>query len=192
MIEAEFRSVLQERIEARYLSDGGHLVHELAIPQHRARVDIAVVGNNLVGFEIKTANDTLSRLARQQDAYNKVFDRMYLAVEHRHLARALLQAPAWWGVLELAESAGGLRWVQHRSSRLNPAVDLHALAQLLWRQEVLDELDELGLAKGVRSASKQVLWRALADAAPRVVSRRDLHARLRRRLIARGEWRAAR
>ncbi|WP_420030176.1 sce7726 family protein [Psychromicrobium xiongbiense] len=175
-----------------YHASGEHrVVHELALPQQSARVDIAVIGNSMVGFEIKTANDTLARLPQQQAAYGCVFDRMFIALEHKHLDHAAQTIPNWWGILEMTTARGTPRFIQRRASRVNPNASTHALVQLLWRDEVLDELTDLGLHHGVRSANKSVLWERLSGAAPGHLSKRDLKSRVRNRLTHREDWRAA-
>lgn len=166
------------------------VIHELALPQHGARVDIAVVADRLIGFEMKTASDSLARLPQQQRAYGMVFDRMFIAVESKHIATVMDAVPEWWGVLELTAPAGRRPWTQRRASRLNPDGSLHALVQLLWREETLEELEELGLG-GRRSATRAELWSRLANAAPGHVARRELQARVRTRLMNRADWRAA-
>ena len=192
MQESEARDVLAAYIARTYRTKSSHrVVHELALPQRGARVDLAVIADSLDGFEIKTANDTLGRLPQQQAAYGLVFDRMIIVAERKHLPKALEVVPAWWGVLELITDHRGSRLIQRRRSRLNPDVRLRALVELLWRDEVLAELVDLGLDHGARSANRAALWERLAGAVPQVVSRKDLRARVRARLTSREGWRAA-
>jgi hypothetical protein len=165
------------------------VVDELALTQRGARVDIAVVGDEFIGFEIKTANDSLARLPSQLEAYGAVFDRIVLAAETRHVADAVAILPPWWGILELKESSRGPLWIQRRVPKLNPTVDLHALVQLLWRDEVLEELDGLGVGAGLASANKSRLWATLASTCPGLVNRRGLKAIVRNRLRTRAGWR---
>jgi hypothetical protein len=186
----EVRGALTARLSAKYTADDGRLVHELAIPQHSARVDLAWISASLTGFEIKSGADTLQRLPAQQLAYGRVFDRMYLALESCHLERALSVIPNWWGVLELRSTRNGPRWIERRRSRLNPQVDIHSVVQLLWRSEVVDELRAVGIERGVASAPKSVLWTRLAEAAPERISTSALKARVRSRLRLREGWRA--
>lgn len=191
MLEAEFRGLLAGHIDSKFGQQARfRVIHELALPQQGARVDIAVVADYLIGFEIKTASDDLTRLPQQQLAYGQVFDRMFIAVEPKHLARVLETVPNWWGVLEAQSRAGRIKFTQRRPSRLNPDTSLHALVQLLWRDEVLDELRELGLERGLRGAPRQELWRRLAEASPSHIKRRDLKANVRARLKSREGWRA--
>ena len=190
MRENEFRELLTAHIAAKFRNRPTYrVVHELALPQRGARIDVAVVAESLIGFEIKTANDTLARLPQQQLAYGLVFDRMFIAVEPKHLPEALQIAPHWWGVLEMTATRAGLRLVQRRRSLLNPNASTHALVQLLWRNEVLAELTDLGLAQGLRSANRTALWERLSSAAPVHISRRELKARVRAHLTNREDWR---
>ncbi len=47
-------------------------------------------------------------------------------------------------------------------SRLNLAVDPQLLSQLLWREEALRILSDLGLAHGVRTKSRKLMWKLLS------------------------------
>jgi hypothetical protein len=190
MREAEVRAALAGVLERQHPAGATRLIHELDLCQAEARIDLAVVNGSMIGWEIKTASDTLARLPRQQEVYSKVFDRVWLAAAPRHVERALEQVPAWWGVAEVVEHADGYRFRVLRTSRRNWDVDLHALVRLLWRAEALDELKALGLSDGLERAPRRVLWAALADAAPRQVSKTDLRGRVRWRLRTRRGWRS--
>ena len=52
---------------------GTLFVNELGLNHGRFRADIAVMNGKLVGYEIKTDQDTLVRLPAQIDGYNEVF-----------------------------------------------------------------------------------------------------------------------
>ncbi|SLE92600.1 sce7726 family protein [Mycobacteroides abscessus] len=185
-------SDVRTAIATRVTSDGGirRVIPELALCQAAARIDVAVVEPaRLVGWEIKTETDGLRRLPRQEEVYSRVFDRVWLAVHAKHLPTALDLVPDWWGAVRVEEHSAGCRLVQVRPSRLNRSIDLHALTCLLWRDEVLGELNELGLADGLARAPKRELWDALASAAPRHVSPTQLRRRIRVRLISRRGWR---
>lgn len=191
MREADVREAVRARI-ARDVGGLGpaRVIEELGLCQAEVRVDIAVIDRRITGWEIKSAADTLTRLPAQAAVYNRVFDRMWLAADQRHLTRAATLVPSWWGlaVIEVAEpSRCKLKTV--RPSRLNREVDLRSLVQLLWRDEAYDELVQLGLADGLRRATRTELWAALAEASPRHISRTGLQARVRARLKARAGWR---
>lgn len=167
------------------------ILPELGLCQAEARIDLATVNGHLTGWEIKTAADTLVRLPRQESVYSRVFDRMWLAADAKHVGAALELIPAWWGVCEVVPTGAGIRFRKVRDARINRSVDLHAIVRLLWRDEVLEELDSLGLAQGHARSPKRVLWDELAGAAPKYVSRTHLRRRVRERLKTRRGWRSA-
>lgn len=193
VLEAEVRAALVDRIRAEHPDDEQtRLVPELSLCRAAARVDLAVINGRLTGWEIKTQADSLTRLPAQAEVYSRVFDRVWLAADGRHVPSALRMLPDWWGVVRISTSDQGCRFITVRRSKLNPAVDLPSLVRLLWRDETLLELESLGLAAGLERAPRTVLWDALAAAAPAVASRAQLQRRVRDRLRTRRGWRADR
>lgn len=184
------RAALASKLTAGHDLGGSRIIHELDLCQAAARVDIAVVNGSMTGWEIKTASDTLTRLPRQRDVYSRVFDRVWLAAAPRHVEPALALIPDWWGVVEIRGESDTYRFRTVRRSKRNPAVDLHSVVRLLWRQETLEELQAIGLGDGMQRAPRRVLWEALAQAAPRRVSKTLLKERVRWRLKTRAGWRS--
>jgi hypothetical protein len=188
MRESDVRTAIAER--AQRSPDPTLLINEMALCQAEARIDVAFVQpQRLVGWEIKTKADRLTRLNSQEAVYSRVFDRVWLAADVRHLDQALAVVPRWWGVMRVEDRAGTCRLVQVRPSRLNRAVDLHSLVCLLWRDETLAELQSLNLSSGVERTPRRELWGRLAAAAPRRVSPAALRRRVRLRIMARTDWR---
>lgn len=188
--EAEVRAAVQRRAESR----GGHaearFISELNVCQSAARIDLAAVNSRLLGWEIKTAFDSLERLPGQQAIYSRVFDRVWLVADERHIDKAVQLIPDWWGVLQIRERGGVCGLVEIRRSRLNRQVDLFSLVKLLWRQETLDELHRLNLSRGLERAPRRELWEALAGAAPKHITTSALQGRVRARLKERRGWRS--
>lgn len=193
MREADVRGALVERLRRQHADEHEtRIVHELSLCQAEARIDLAVVNGRLTGWEIKTAADTLGRLPLQEPVYSRVFDRVWLAADARHVDGAFGMIPHWWGVVRVGERGGACVITQVRPSRLNPDVDLASLVRLLWRDEALAELEALGLAQGLERAPRRVLWQRLADAVPRRASKAQVQRRVRERLRDREGWRADR
>jgi hypothetical protein len=190
MREAEVMAALTATLARRHGPET-LIVPELGLCQAEARIDLAMVNGHLTGWEVKTAADTLVRLPRQESVYSRVFDRMWLAADARHVESALDLIPAWWGVCEIVSTDAGVRFRKVRDGRINRSVDLHAIVRLLWRDEVLEELDAIGLAQGHGRSPKTVLWDELAGAAPKYVSPTHLRRRVRERLRTRPGWRSA-
>jgi len=190
--EATVRAAVEARAVVDAHDRDTRIVHELALCQAEARVDVAAVNGRLVGWEIKTRADTLTRLPRQQDVYSRVFDRVWLVADDRHIEPALAMIPSWWGVMRIRDQAGACRLTLVRPSRLNRSVDVHSLVRLLWRAEALAELEALGLATGLGRSPRRVVWERLAYAVPKHISRARLQERVLERLIDRDGWRVDR
>jgi hypothetical protein len=75
-------------------------------------------GGLLQAYEIKSDVDSVARLARQVDGYNRVAQRSWLVTGPRHHAKAAAMLPAHWGVL--APGPGGALVVD-RAAADNPA-----------------------------------------------------------------------
>jgi hypothetical protein len=162
------------------------VVDELGIMHGRWRADIAVVNGHLIGYEIKSDEDSLSRLPQQVLAYNNVFDRASIVVGMRHLRAVRKTVPKWWGVVVARASAR--RSVCFETLRLaepNPVINTYAVAQLLWKPEVVAILTSLGFNKSVRHKPRTHLYRLLEESLDENVLRRQV----RQCLKARKSWR---
>lgn len=130
--EAEVRAALIGQAIAA--NPGARIVTELGLAG-RCRVDLAVIAPALLaGFEIKTGNDRLTRLAGQVEAYSGTLDLCCLVAHGNHLDRAVPMLPPWWGVYAVDDGYPPLISAV-RGPEPNPAPDPAALAALLWRDE---------------------------------------------------------
>lgn len=155
LYQTELRRIRTEQPASR-------IVNELVLLRGLVRVDVAVINDSLHGYEIKSASDNLDRLPAQQAAYRKVFDRMTLVADEKHVPEAVKLVPPCWGLIAVGERDGKAYanqiWPAIRSREL----DSLALAQLLWRDEAIELIDYFGLARGLRDKPRKVLWQALA------------------------------
>lgn len=165
------------------------LIHELGLCAGSARVDIALVNGALHGFEIKSEADTLERLPSQIEHYGRVFDFVTIVASGVHIAAVERIVPGWWGITA-ARPGPKLRSIELgviREGTSNPSVDAGAVAQLLWREEALEILTELGCVRGLRGKPRRVVWDALAAR----LAIDDLKRAVREKLKQRGpDWRA--
>jgi len=189
MNDRDIRTVLKEELMRKYAKDNDTLVlDELGIRHGAARIDLVVVNHRLHGYEIKSDLDSLRRLPDQIKAYSSVMDRVTLVVGYRHAYDALRMVPEWWGVrlAEMKKQSGTVVLSDARSARDNPKVDLNAVAALLWRNEALGVLEEVGAASGIRSKRRNEIYRRLVD-----LSDPDfLRFKIRQQLKSRQGWRA--
>jgi hypothetical protein len=140
LTEAEAR----EEVRQRALSvdnKNAYSVFEFWVPRFNTRADVAIVGDALRGFEIKTARDKLNRLPHQVEAYSNVFDFCSAVVADRHVEPALELLPEWWGVMVISANSH----IDHlRQPRQNPMINPEVLVRLLWREEAFAALDRVG------------------------------------------------
>lgn len=62
---------------------------EFPIMGGNTRADLAILGDEFVGVEIKSRKDSLSRLSKQVADYRAVFDRVVLVLDGKHLVQYL-------------------------------------------------------------------------------------------------------
>jgi hypothetical protein len=156
------------------------VIEELGLNKGAVRVDVAVINGIMHAYEIKSDADSLRRLGRQAAHYGRCFDRVSLVLGPKHLGLARKAVPSWWGLMRVSpgESEPAIRIL--RKGRQNPAREARAIVELLWREETLALLERNGLAKGLRSKPREVLW----DRAAEVLALEEISATVRAHLKA--------
>jgi len=185
--DVEIRAAFKSSLLPGYLHDQGSFVlEELGLRHGRARIDLAIVNGELIGFELKSDLDSLQRLPEQAMVYNSVLDRITLIVTERHLSAAVEQISDWWGiVLARLDLDGAVSFREVRSPKINPVVEKLAVARLLWRTEALGILEELGAAEGFRSKGRTEIYTRLTE----LLDDETLRSRVRLGLSLRTDWR---
>ncbi len=138
------------------------LLDEFGLCQGTARVDVAVINGSIHGYEIKSEHDTLQRVDSQLAVYTKTLDYLTFVTNEKHLAHLDASIPAWCGLFVI-DKDGILRI--ERESQKNADIDPHSLVQLLWRDEAIAILRQLGFHKGMHRV-KSALWHDIAEAVP--------------------------
>ena len=183
--DCDIRLALAAKLVQKHGDEPDTLIrHEVGICAGKRRIDVAVVNGELTGYEIKSDMDTLMRLGRQADAYGSVLDRAVLVTTERHIDGANPILPNWWGIIVVTTERGNILLETYREPALNDEYDAFALAQLLWREEALDELRLRGMGRGLSDKARHYVWAALAD----TILVHDLRSIVRARLKARPEW----
>ena len=162
------------------------VVDELGLRHGQNRADIAVIGDELTGYEIKGDFDSLGRLTRQIETYSAVFDRACIVSGPRLIYAALASVPDWWGVLVAwPVDGGGITVEKVRVGAHNPSVQPLALAQLLWRSEAIQILSARScVSDRDLKQGRMFLYGLLVDMLPLCDLRLHVSAQLRRR----GTW----
>ena len=183
MNDGDIRRTLEQSLRKQHAGEPGTLIrHEMGICAGRRRIDVAVIGREISGYEIKSDADSLTRLAGQARDYGLVLDRATLVTAPRHLEGAERTLPSWWGITLAHRPEAALETL--RKPGANPGADPFALAQLLWRAEAMEELKSRGLARGLSKKARHHVWKTLAESLPRGEIR-DL---VIRRLTSRPLW----
>ena len=183
--DCDIRLALEAKLVQQHGDEPNTLIrHEVGICAGKRRIDVALVNGELTGYEIKSDMDTLVRLTGQAEAYGSVLDRAILVTTQRHLDRALVMLPNWWGIIVAHVEQSNIRLEIFRDPGLNDKHDAFSLAQLLWREEALDELRLREMGLGLSNKARHYVWTALVDA----ISVNDLRSIVRTRLKARPEW----
>lgn len=156
LYQTEIRKILKENPRQR-------VVDELELSRGEVRVDLAVIGDILHGYEIKSEKDNLERLPRQTLFYGRVFEKMTLVAHERHVEEAVKIVPGNWGLITVGKRDGKPYANEIWPARLNYQLDPLALAQLLWRDEALELMEYFDLDHGLKSKPRKVLWQTLAS-----------------------------
>ena len=131
MLDKDIREPLFDYLEERY--ERVRIIEEKTISRSRADV-MAVIDGALIGLEIKSDNDTYTRLSRQVKDYDVYFDLNYVVVGKSHIQVAK-HIPDYWGIL-IAEEDGLI--IVERDAQPNPKVKLKKQMDILWRPELMD------------------------------------------------------
>ena len=113
---------------------------ELAVAKQARRADLAVIGERVHFFEVKSRSDTLARLDGQLAAYETTGEMVTVAAASRHINAILSRVGEHVGVLEIVEFGGqtGVRSV--RDASLSPNWNLASALQLLPASEIRTRL----------------------------------------------------
>ncbi len=186
MRDKDVRDALHNNLLSHYHNDPGTLViDELNICQGVSRADIVVINGIIHGYEIKSKKDNLSRLPDQIFFYSKVMDKVTLVVDESHYENAKDMLPDWWGIKVVSMIDGDVAIECIREDSRNDTFEPLALAQFLWRDELLVILESKNALKGVKSKPRPALWERLTE----VLTLEELQDIVRSTLKSRVNWR---
>ncbi|MBN2268977.1 MAG: sce7726 family protein [Sedimentisphaerales bacterium] len=165
MNDAEIRqSFHKKRLRRQHAQKNTLVIDELGLNHGRRRADIAVVNGHLVGYEIKSNDDSLRRLKEQVKSYNAVFDKISIVVGDRYVNSIQNHIPLWWGVIvSVRGPRGAINFNIIRRAQTNINVDPICLARLLWRNEAEEILRERKLPARILRQPREMLYGYLAD-----------------------------
>jgi hypothetical protein len=160
--EVAIRAALRPLAIAAAGRPGTRVIDEFWTPASHERADLATVGDDLHGYEIKSAQDTLRRLPRQVAAFGRIFDRCTAVIAARHEMRADGLLPEWWGLV-IVEPGPEPIFLTRREGQANPSVDVELVVRLLWRAEVTQILLDHGVQPDL-PGGRSAMWTQLLEA----------------------------
>jgi hypothetical protein len=185
MYDIDIRLALDASLKASHSREPDTIIrHELGLCEGKRRIDVVMVNGELNGYEIKSDEDNLNRLLGQAATYGQVLDRAVLVTTERHMEHARDMLPLWWGIVLAHPYRKGISFESVREPLFNEEQVPFSLAQLLWREEALDELRVRGKSQGLSKKARYYVWETLAS----VVSLNELRSVVRARLKVRPDW----
>jgi hypothetical protein len=166
--DKDIRTKLNEELRA-FAPKKSVIINEYGVWNNR--IDVALIENCLVGYEIKSDKDTLIRLPQQVDLYNKVFDYVSIVCTEKYITRIMLSVPAWYGIIEVYQDFVEICLKTIRTPIRNPNLNAEYLAGLLWRDESLVLLDKYSSEHGLKNKRKDLMHDKLCS----LLSIRELH-----------------
>lgn len=163
--DSDIREALFEYLDEIYPVN--RIIEELTIDKARADV-VMVRPDSIYGIEIKSDNDTYTRLANQVKVYNRFFDYNIVAVGSTHAAHISEHVPEWWGIITIEEIAGTLDFYYLRKPQPNPKVKANKKLSLLWRPE-LARIQERNKLPKYKDKSKDFVRKKLIEKLPEEV-----------------------
>lgn len=184
--EREIRAFIKAQIP-RWIRNRSltYLVEEMEVCSGRARIDLALISDQLIGIEIKGPKDDVTRLPGQVKAYSQCFDRVVLVAHENLASKAVALIPNWWGVIVGKQKNCHLRYHFMRRPEPNPALNLEMRLALLWRDEINALLSSLaGCSAKPRATKKAVRAELISRIEPPLLKDASLQ-----KLRERADWR---
>lgn len=164
--ELELRDALRECLLSM-LGQQAFIVEEFGIENGTARIDMAVIGDSLSGYEIKSDFDNPHRLYNQIHSYNRVFEHIYIVTGPQSGEEIEPFLPSWWGIMRAKrDSEGVVTLHEMRAPTHNGGVDPYSLLSFLKREELYQLGTQHELPTKILKGSKFALTEKLAATLP--------------------------
>lgn len=185
--DASIRRAIHSKLLRRQHADPKTLiVEELGLEHGTSRVDLATLNGLIHGYEIKSDADDLSRLPHQIEIFSRVLNRLTVVSGDRLSSDCESALPRWCGLVRCRIGPRGAKKFETiRPARLNAHVEPLSVAMLLWRNEAVEILRQLGSQPRLLRKARDVLYSEIADQ----LSHREVRTVVVRALKQRKGWR---
>lgn len=186
MNDYQIRNVIKEQeFRNHYKDPNTKIIEELGVSLGNSKIDIAVLNGSMQGYEIKSDKDTLVRLQGQISEYNKVFDYLTIVTSIKYAPIISDFIPNWWGILTVENTEKNIFLREVREAKQNEEINAISLLQLLWKQELIQMIDEYFLPNTLKNKPKKIMWEALSQN----IELGELKDKVRNYLKNRTNWR---
>jgi len=160
MVDKVIRDLFHRNVLEQAHAESQTLVlDEFSLQNGGCRADIAVLNGKMIGYEIKTDRDTLTRLEAQVIAYSEVFDNAYIIVGEKYLKKVKQVIPDWWGIFLIVTAGENIySFKQIKKSKKNVNKNKLGILQLLWKDEIIKILDSYAGISAPHRATKKELY----------------------------------
>jgi len=175
-----------------YTSDPSTIiVPEMDVCSGLARIDIAVINGKIHGYEIKSKQDNLERLPSQIKYYNKIFDTMTIVITENHYQKAKGITPNWWGIYCVVNNNYSNPFIKIEREPIQnknntEESNLIYITQILWKNELLEMLNNSGIVKGIKNKSRFELAKIICNN----IEKDLINTFIRKKLKHRKAWKA--
>lgn len=185
MLDRDIRIALKKKYLQKYIQDPtSKVVEEMSLFANRSRIDIAVINGQLVGYEIKSDRDTISRLPNQISVYGQIFDNVTVISGPKHINKLVDFLPNYCGLILSEPDSNEIKFTSIIKPTQSNEQSGFMIASLLWHEEACQLLKNIGLGKGVRKKRIKDLWQDLAEN----LSIENLSIQVREKLKSREAW----
>lgn len=160
--DADMRVKLLDELRRMNAQHDYRIIEEMAVCDGDARVDVAVANGKLCGYEIKSNADTLDRLPLQQKCYDRTFDNVSIVVGEKFVDSIHLYVPEYWGIFVIKEAQNECRIKKVRAAKVNRNVEINALLELLWKEEIFALLKQHNI-RGISGKNRRILRQIAID-----------------------------
>ncbi|EHZ2901705.1 sce7726 family protein [Vibrio vulnificus] len=143
--DKKIRDALINRLLNRKLSRN-NIFEEIAVKRGLGIADVVANFKTPHCYEIKSDVDSLTRLKAQSEYFSDAFKKVTLVTTKRHLTKAELIVPEWWGITIAEQKKDKVTLKSHRKSGLNPKNTTTDLLSMLWNNELKSALNSLNVS----------------------------------------------
>lgn len=186
--DGEIRSAFhKKKLNQYHKCENTLVIDELGLSHGKNRIDIAVLNGFVHGYEIKSSKDSLARLPLQFCEYRKSLEKVSIIAAPNHINALIKSIPLWCGLI-LAEKGprNGITFTTLRTSKPNPDIEAFSFAHLLWRNEAIQLLSDLGVENKFLKGTRENLYQQIS----KIISTRKLSKKIQDCLMSRENWRA--